>query len=315
MKILITPRSFASTSDKPNNLLTEKGYEIIRNNTGRPFTNKEMLNMISDICGIIIGIDDFNANIIDHAKKLKVISKYGVGLDNIDLESACKNNIVVTNTPHANSDAVADLAFALMLSLARRIPEADKKTKDGKWEKIIGNSVWEKTLGIIGLGKIGKQIVKRAKGFNMKILVYDINKDKEFAVNHDVNYVSKKYLLKESDFISLHVPLNEKTRGLIGEDEFKLMKRSGFLINTSRGGLIEEDSLYKALKEEKIKGAGLDAYINEPPESSQLKELKNIIMTSHNGAYTEEAIEKMGVQAARNLISVLEGKEPNNRIV
>jgi len=315
MKILITPRSFASTSDKPNDLLTEKGYEIIRNNTGRPFTNTEMLNMIEDVDGIIIGIDDFNGNIIDNAKNLKVISKYGVGLDNVDLKAACEKNIIVTNTPHANSNAVADLAFALMLSLARRIPEADRKTKDDKWEKIIGNSVWEKTLGIIGLGKIGKQLVKRAKGFNMKIFVYDINKDKEFAENYNVNYVNKEQLLKESDFISLHVPLNENTRGLIGKDELNLMKRKAFLINTSRGGLIEEDSLYKALKEGKIKGAGLDAYNNEPPENSPLKELKNIIMTSHNGAYTEEAIEKMGVQAAKNLISVLEGREPKNRIV
>src|SRR6056297_1789078 len=258
MKILITPRSFASTSSKPNDLLAKKGYKIIRNTTGRPFTNEEMLNMISDLDGIIIGIDDFNANIIDHAKKLKVISKYGVGLDNIDLESACKNNIVVTNTPHANSDAVADLAFALMLSLARRIPEADRKTKSNKWQKIIGNSVWNKTLGIIGLGKIGKQLVKRAKGFNMKIMVYDINRDEEFAKRFDINYVSKKQLLKESDYVSLHVPLNKHTKNFIGNNEINLMKKDAFLINTSRGGLIEEESLYKALKEEKIKGAGLD---------------------------------------------------------
>ena len=161
MKILITPRSFASASDKPMKMLTEKGYEIQLNDIGRPYKKEEMLKLIRDVDGIIIGIDELSAEIIEKANALKVISKYGIGLDNIDINMATNNKIIVTNTPTANLDAVADLAFGLILSLARRIPEADKKTKSGAWEKIIGKSVWEKTLGIIGLGKIGRQVVKQ----------------------------------------------------------------------------------------------------------------------------------------------------------
>ena len=151
MKILITPRSFASFSDKPLKMFTERGYEIKRNNIGRPYKKEEMLKLVRDVDGIIIGIDELSAEIIEKANALKVISKYGIGLDNVDINMATNKKIIVTNTPAANIDAVADLAFGLILSLARRIPEADRKTKSGKWGKIIGKSVWEKTLGIIGL--------------------------------------------------------------------------------------------------------------------------------------------------------------------
>jgi len=164
MKILITPRSFASISKNPMEMLEEKGYEIIKNETGKPINNKEMSVLIEDVDGIIIGIDDLNAGIIKQAHNLNVISKYGVGVDNIDIKAAITQ---------ANIDAVADLTFALMLALDRRIPEADKETKAGNWKKFIGTSVWRKKLGVIGLGKIGRQVVKRARGFEMEILCYD----------------------------------------------------------------------------------------------------------------------------------------------
>jgi len=314
MKILVTPRSFVSASDKPMKLLTEKGYEIQSNDTGRPYKKEEMLNLVSDIDGIIIGIDELSAEIIEKANKLKVISKYGTGLDNIDINMATKKKITVTNTPAANVDAVADLTFGFILSLARRIPEADRKTKNGEWEKIIGKSVWEKTLGIIGLGKIGRQIVRRAQGFKMNILVYDIVKDEKFAQNYDIKYVNLKEILHKSDYITIHIPLNDATRHMIDHKELELVKEDAFLINTSRGGIINEEALYNALKDKKLRGAALDVYVNEPPGKSLLMELDNIIMTPHIGAYTEEAIENMGIQAAQNLIDVLEGREPQNRV-
>jgi len=314
MKILITPRSFASASDKPMKMLTEKGYEIQLNDIGRPYKKEEMLNLVSDIDGIIIGIDELSAEIIEKANKLKVISKYGTGLDNIDINVATEKKITVTNTPTANIDAVADLTFGLILSLARRIPEADKKTKSGKWEKIIGKSVWEKTLGIIGLGKIGRQVVKRAQGFKMNILVFDLIKDKKFSARHGIKYVNLEKLLQKSDYITIHIPLNNATRGMISYKELEKVKKEAFLINTSRGGIVDEQVLYKALKNNQLKGAALDVYSNEPPEESPLKELDNVIMTPHIGAYTEEAIENMGIQAAQNLIDVLEGGKPKNRV-
>lgn len=314
MKILITPRSFASSSDKAIKMLTARGYEIQRNNTDRPYKKEEMLNLIKDIDGIIIGIDELSAEIIERADKLKVISKYGIGLDNIDINMATNKNIIVTNTPKANVDAVADLAFGLILSLARRIPEADQKTKSGKWEKIIGKSVWEKTLGIIGLGKIGKQVVKRAQGFQMNILVFDLIKDKKFAQRYGIKYVNLEKLLQKSDYITIHIPLNDATRGMISYKELGKIKKEAFLINTSRGGIVDEQALYKALRNNQLKGAALDVYSNEPPVESPLKELDNVIMTPHIGAYTEEAIENMGMQATQNLIDVLEGRKPKNRV-
>ena len=314
MKILITPRSFASFSDKPLKMLTKRDYKIKRNNTGRPYKKEEMLKLIKDVDGIIIGIDELCAEIIEEANALKVISKYGIGLDNIDINMATNKKIIVTSTPTANVDAVADLAFGLILSLARRIPEADKKTKSGKWEKIIGKSVWEKTLGVIGLGKIGRQVVKRAKGFEMNILAFDIVKDKKFVQKYGIKYVNLEKLLRKSDYITIHIPLNDATRNMISYEELEKMKKDAFLINTSRGGIIDEEALYDALRNNKLRGAALDVYNNEPLRESPLKELDNVIMTPHIGAYTEEAIENMSIQAAKNLIDVLEGKEPQNRV-
>ncbi|GAH61232.1 unnamed protein product, partial [marine sediment metagenome] len=274
----------------------------------------EMLKLIKDVDGIIIGIDELSAEIIEEADELKVISKYGTGLDNIDINMATNKEIIVTSTPTANVDAVADLAFGLILSLTRRIPEADKKTKSGKWKKIIGKSVWEKTIGIIGLGKIGRQVVRRAKGFETNILVFDIVKDKKFAQKYGIKYVNLEKLLRKSDYITIHIPLNDATRNMISYEELEKMKKDAFLINTSRGGIVDEEALYDALKNNKLRGAALDVYTNEPLRESPLKELDNVIMTPHIGAYTEEAIENMSIQAAQNLIDVLEGREPQNRV-
>ncbi len=314
MKILITPRSFASFSDKPLKMLTERGYKVKRNNTGRPYKKEEMLKLIRGVDGIIIGIDELSAEIIEEANELKVISKYGIGLDNIDMNMVTNKKIVVTNTPTANVDAVADLTFGLILSLARRIPEANKKTKSGKWEKIIGKSIWKKTIGIIGLGKIGRQVVKRAQGFEMNILAFDIVKDKKFAQKYGIKYVNLEKLLQKSDYITIHIPLNDATRNMISYEELEKIKKEAFLINTSRGGIVDEEALYNALRNNKLRGAALDVYENEPLQETPLKELDSVIMTSHIGAYTEEAIENMGIQASQNLIDVLEGREPQNRV-
>jgi len=258
MKVLITPRSFASISKNPKEMLEEKGYEIIKNETGKPLNNKEMSVLIEDADGIIIGIDNLNVGIIKQAHNLKVISKYGVGVDNIDIKAATTQGIVVTNTPKANIDAVADLTFALMLALARKIPEADRETKAGNWKKFIGTSVWRKKLGVIGLGKIGRQVVKRALGFEMEILCYDIIQDEEFARQFGVRYVDLETLLKESDYITIHTPLNDVTRDMIGYKELEMINENAFLINTSRGGIIDEKVVIDSVRKGKIGGVGID---------------------------------------------------------
>ncbi|EMT37916.1 D-3-phosphoglycerate dehydrogenase [Thermoanaerobacter thermohydrosulfuricus] len=309
-KILITPRSFGKTSNVPFEMLKKYDYEIIRNESGKPYEESELINIIKDIDGIIVGLDKITSNVLKNAKKLKVITKYGVGMDNIDIEEAEKLGIKITFTPGANKESVADLAFSLMLCLSRNVIKLDNIVRSNKWEKIVGYEVYGKTLGIVGTGSIGKGVAKRATGFDMKILAYDKYPDYDFADKIGMKYVDKKTLLEESDFITLHIPLSDETYHFIDEEEFNIMKNTAYIINTSRGGIINENALYNALKDKKIAGAALDAFEEEPPLNSKLFELDNVILSPHCGASTKEATDRMGIMAVEGLISVLEGMEP-----
>jgi len=309
-KILITPRSFGKTSNVPFEMLKKYDYEIIRNESGKPYEESELINIIKDIDGIIVGLDKITSNVLKNAKKLKVITKYGVGMDNIDIEEAEKLGIKITFTPGANKESVADLAFSLMLCLSRNVIKLDNIVRSNKWEKIVGYEVYGKTLGIVGTGSIGKSVAKRATGFDMKILAYDKYPDYDFADKIGMKYVDKKTLLEESDFITLHIPLSDETYHFIDEEEFNIMKNTAYIINTSRGGIINENALYNALKNKKIAGAALDAFEEEPPLNSKLFELDNVILSPHCGASTKEATDRMGIMAVEGLISVLEGMEP-----
>jgi D-3-phosphoglycerate dehydrogenase len=309
-KILITPRSFGKASHLPFEMLEEYGYEIIRNESGKQYTEEELLHIVEDIDGMIVGLDPISEKVIDKGKKLKVISKYGVGLDNIDLEAAKKNGVKVTFTPGANNESVADFAFSLMLSLSRSVNRLDKIVRNNDWRKLIGTEIYGKTIGIIGTGAIGKGVAKRATGFNMEILGYDIYPDKDFADGIGMNYVDKKTILEKSDFVSLHVPLTDEMYHFIDKKELDMMKDTAFLINTSRGGIVNEDALYNALKDKKISGAALDVFETEPPINNKLITLDNIILSPHCGASTVDATNRMGVMAAEGLISILEGMEP-----
>ena len=304
-KILITPRSFGNHSKKPFELLEQKGYQLVTNPYGRILTQDEMIKEIADVDGIIVGIDPLNAEVLKYAKKLKVISKYGVGTDNIDIEYAKNHNTHVTITKGANSEAVADYAVALMLAVARKIVYIDKGCRTLNWKKVNSMGMYGKTLGLVGMGSIGKNVVKRAKGFSMNILAYDVFNDEEFAASNNVEYASLEKLLKESDFISIHLPLNDKTRYIIGEKELAMMKETAVLVNTARGGLIDENALYKVLKENKIWGAGVDVFEQEPPSNEGLLTLDNIVIGSHCAASTYEAIDNMGIMASQNIIDYL----------
>lgn len=309
-KVLITPRSFGKTSNVPFEMLEKYGYETIKNDTGKNYTEDELLRVIEDVDGLIAGLDPITRKVLEKGKNLKVVSKYGVGLDNIDLQAARELGIKVTYTPGANNESVADFAFALMLAISRRVNELDEIVRSNKWEKRIGTEVYGKTIGIIGTGAIGKGFAKRASGFNMEILAYDLYPDEEFAGKIGMKYVDKKTLLERSDFITLHVPLTKEMHHFIDSEELSIMKDSAILINTSRGGIVNEDALYNALKNKKIAGAALDVFETEPPTNNKLLELNNIILSPHCGASTVDATNRMGVMAAEGLISVLEGMEP-----
>lgn len=310
LKVLITPRTFEKLGAKYVKILQEKGYEVILNPYGRVLEEEELIDLIKDVDGIIVGIDPLTRRVLEEAKKLKVISKYGVGVDNIDLTFAKQMGIIVTNTPGANSNAVAELTLGLILSVLRSIPSSDKKAREGVWERFIGYELYGKTLGVIGTGSIGKQLVKIVKGFDLKILCYDIYPDYSWAEKEGVSYVSFEELLRNSDIISIHVPLTSDTYHLISQKEIEMMKENVVIINTSRGGIIDESALYETLKAKRVLGAGLDVFEEEPPKDSPILALDNVVITTHIGAHTMEAIESMAKIAIENLILALNGEKP-----
>ena len=313
-KIFVASRSFGEYSGSTKKYLEENDCILSWNELGRPYKEEEMLNIIHKYDGIIVGVDTITKEVIKRGINLKVVAKNGVGVDNIDLEAASEAGIFVVNAPGTNSHSVADLAIALMLNLCRKISAIDQMTKRGLWQRRIGRELWQKTVGIIGTGEIGKGVAKRLKGFNCKILAYDINIDKKFAKDYDVNYLQLIEVLKNADFISLHVPLNKHTKYLIDTKELNMMKKTAFLINTSRGGIVNEESLYNALKNNIIEGAASDVFSEEPPGNSPLFSLENFIATSHIGAYTYETNERTGMTVARNIVQGLKGKKPKNLV-
>ncbi len=304
-KVVITARSFGQGNDEPFRILRDNDCEAVKIAVEKPLKAAELIPLIKDADALIAGNDEVSKEVIEAADNMKVISRYGVGYDNVDLEAAAKKGITVTNTPNTNDNSVADLAFALILSLARDIPKVNSMVKEGGWKRTMGTEIWNKTLGIVGLGRIGKGLVKRAKGFNMNILCYELYPDQQFGEEYGVKYCSLEEVLKNSDAISIHVPLLPSTKNLIGEKELAMMKPSAFIVNTARGGIINEQALYEALSKKVIAGAALDATEQEPPVGSPLLTLDNIIMTSHVGGYTSDAVTNMGVSAATNAVLVL----------
>lgn len=311
-KVVVTPRSFGATSSRPLDMLREKGYEVVLNSQGRPLKQEELLELAADADGLLVGIDEVSRQVIEGSPNLKAISKYGVGVDNIDLQAARERGIIVTNTPGVNTEAVADLAVALMLCAARQVVAADHSIRKGEWKKFMGVSLFKKTVGILGTGQIGRAVARRLKGFEADLLLYDIARDEEFAAAIGGRYAGLEEVLQEADFVSVHLPLLPATRNLIGEAELRLMKAGAIIVNTARGGIIDETALVKAIREKWIRGAALDTFSVEPLANEELRKLPNVVLTPHIGAYTEEAVLMMGMQAARNLIDALEGRRPEN---
>ena len=304
-KILITPRSFGKTDKSAFDLFRNTEYEVVVNPYGQILTKEQMIENVLDKVGIIVGVDPLDKDVIDAAPNLKAIAKYGVGTDNIDTEYAKFKGIPVSITAGANTNAVADYTFALMLAVARKITLINSMCHEKKWTKVIGSDVYGRTLGILGLGAIGKAVAKRAEGFDMKVLAYDLYWDDEYAGKNNITYSAPQNIFKACDFISLHLPLTNETRNIINETALSSMKPNCILINTARGGLIDEPALIEALKNGVISGAGLDVFNNEPPEDDEIYQLNNLIMGSHCAASTNGASEQMSYLSAINLLNDL----------
>ena len=306
-------------------MIPNEGLSILNDNCVVKVSNEEGILPRSILLEEVRGVDGilcFLTDVIDReameaaGNQLRVISNFAAGYDNIDVEEATRRGILVTNTPGVLTETTADLAWALLMAIARRVVEGDKFVREGKfrgWNALLflGTDVHGATLGIIGLGRIGQAMVRRAQGFNMKVIYYDqepVLPEIESALN--VSYRNLHDLLSEADFISIHVPLTDRTFHLIGEKELKLMKKESYLINTSRGPVIDEKALFKALREEWIRGAALDVFENEPEVEPGLLSLDNVILVPHIGSASYKTRSRMAIIAAENLVSVLRGEIP-----
>lgn len=297
--VLIANASFGMYSPRPMELLREAGFEV---QWIPGATRQQILDNISDKDALLVGVEPADKEIIAAGKRLKVIAKHGVGTDNIDLAAAEARGIAVKNAPGTNSDAVADFAFGLMLDAARSITASDRALRAGKWPRTAGESVWAATLGIIGLGAIGRGMALRAAGFRMRVLAYDVFWDDRFAREHGVQRAGLEQIYRESDFITIHAALTDETRNMIGLEQFRMMKPSAILINTARGGIVNEADLYTALTGGLIRGAALDAFSTEPARDLPLFALENVVVTPHLGAFSKEAMTRMSLVSAENIV-------------
>ena len=302
MKILVTPRSFGKSDPHAFQILRDAGLEVVVNDSGGILDREALGARLADCDGVVIGVDPLDAGVLAKAPGLKAIAKYGVGVDNIDLDECKKRGIKVSRTVGANADAVADYAFALMMAVARRVPRIDAMCRRGDWSKVTGIDIYGKTLGLLGLGAIGKGMAARARGFGMRVMAYDVFWDAAYAANSGVEKATPEEIYADADFISLHVPLTNETRGMIGADQLAAMKPTAIIVNTARGGIIDEDELLAALRDKRIYGAGIDAFEEEPPANKEWFTLDNVVIGSHSAASTNGATEKMGRMAAENLV-------------
>lgn len=304
-KVLVTARSFGNADQKAQDLLEANDCEVKKLTAADGPVSEQLKKELPTADAVIAGLDEYGRELIESADKLKVISRYGVGYDKVDLQAAAEKKIAVTITPGANGDSVADMAVALMLNCARNVTVMDNGIKAKNQVRPSGVELWEKTLGVVGAGRIGKGVAIRCAGFKMRILCYDQYQDKAFAKEYGAEYVDFDTLIRESDFITIHSPLTPETKNMFSTEQFKVMKKDAILINTARGGIVDEAALYEALKNGEIRGAGLDATVDEPPYDSLLCELPNCILTPHAGAATKEASSKMSLMAAQNALDVL----------
>ncbi|KUO72634.1 MAG: hypothetical protein APF77_07280 [Clostridia bacterium BRH_c25] len=315
VKVLITAHSFGSCGKAAFDILDGAKVKYSIMHRKEIFKEEDLIDEVKSFDALIVGADVISRKVIENAPKLRIISKHGVGLDNIDLEAAKERNIVVAAAIGSNNIAVAELTICLMLALARRVALCDREVKAGEWNRYKGMELMGSTLGVIGTGKIGKEVIARMKSFGMNVLAFDLNQDKGFAKEYNVKYVPLNELLAQADFLCIHAPLTDSTKYLINKSNLIRIKRTAILINTARGGIVDEDALYSALINKEIAGAAIDTFEYEPPGRNRLLELDNVIATPHIGAYTKEAIDKMSKYSAEAIAQFAKGENIKNKVI
>ena len=300
--------------------ILQRFCEVVYRDEVPPPSREELLEAVRDVDALYCTLNEkIDKELLDRAEKLRVVGTMSVGVDHIDVEYATSKGIYVVHTPGVLTETVADHAWALLLAAAMRVTEADDMIRKGEWTipwaptMLLGHDVYGKVLGIIGLGRIGYAVAKRARGFDMKILYYDVVRRPEAEKELGAEYTTLDDLLRRSDFVTIHVPLTPETRKLIGERELKLMKRTAVLVNTSRGPVVDQKALVKALSEKWIAAAGLDVFEEEPIDPNDpLLRLRNVVLTPHIGSASHDTRNKMAEMAAEGIIKVLKGEKPEN---
>ena len=306
-KVVIMPSIFSEAGDEPVRFLQKAGYEVIQNSFRRDLNEDEIVGLLDGAVALIVGEEPISRRIMEQARHLKAISKLGVSVDNIDMDMARERGILGTRTPGAHQVSVAELTIALMLGLARNVPRMDLDIRRQRWVQPTGIEVMGKTLGIIGVGECGKEVAKRAVAIGMNVLGFDRNPDEKFADQLGIEYVLADQILKESDFITLHLSLGPDTVGFLTRERVKRLKQGAFLINTTRPEFLDEDAVYEALKAKRLRGAAFDILTPEPPLGHLFLELDNVIMTAHAGSRTEETVQRQAQMAVENVVSALDG--------
>lgn len=309
-RVLIGSRSFGQVFPEHIQQLEAAGCEVIPNAVGRAYRAHELEKALVGVDAIITGTDELTAEVIAGADQLKTIAKHGIGIETINMEAARAKGIVVSATPQASSDSVADLTLALLLAVARKVVPAHINTRAGSWQAFTGMELRNKVLGIVGLGRIGQQVCRRAQGFGMQVIAYDPYANQEFVTSHQVKLVTLAELLASADVVTLHAPADQVQCPLVGANELATMKQGALLINSARGALVDETALAAALQSGHLGGAGIDAFENEPPVGSPLLALENVVLTPHIGGRTYDGLRRMGEQTIENVVRALRGEPP-----
>jgi len=304
-KILVTPRSLTKEGHPALNMLKEKGYEVLFCTPGKQPDEEELLRLLPGCVGYLAGVEKVSARVLEAVKGLKVISRNGSGIDNIDLQAAKKLSIKVCPAEGANARGVAELAMALLLALVRCIPFHDSKMKTGAWERRRGLELMGRVLGLVGCGQIGQEVARIAIGFDMDVIAHRRNPDPSFKPSPRFRYAAFDELLEKSHFISLHRPATQTGEPVIGKPEIERMKKGVYIINTARSSLLDEQAVLENLESGRIAGVAVDVYTEEPPKSLRLVRHERVIATPHAGGFTDESVERATTEAVENLLKNL----------
>lgn len=315
MKVLVTPTSLCRTPHAPSlERLRAFADEVVLNPHGRPMTETELIAAMSDVDGVVAGLDDYSAAVFRAAPRLRVLARYGVGTNNVDLAAAHAHGVVVTRTPGANAMAVAELAIGLALAVARGIPTLDAGVRAGEWPRVEGRELAGGVFGLIGFGAIGRLVAARAQGLGMRVAAYDpLAPDDAFA-ERAVTRCDLDELCRQSDVVSLHVPLLPETRHVLDARRLALLPEGAIVVNTARGGLLDETAARAALDGGRLFGVAVDVYESEPPSSSPLVGHPRVVATAHSGGHTAQAVARMADQSVADAIAVLSGEIPTTAV-